>query len=114
MLVGYLSEEQKISMMKASRLFIFPSYEEGWGIAVTEAMACGLPVVCYDLPAYRVFGTGVTRIQIGNKEKMARTIIELLMDLNKQKDAGLKAKEAAKLLNWDCIATEELKQIDRL
>ena len=42
--------------MKSSKLFIFPSYEEGWGISITEAMACGLAVVCYDLKAYDVFG----------------------------------------------------------
>jgi len=114
LLTGYLSEEQKISTMKSSKLFIFPSYEEGWGIAVTEAMACGLAVLCYDLDAYRPFGNGVVRIQVGKKEILAKSVDDLLSDENKQYDASLKAKEASKTLNWENIAENELIQINKL
>ncbi|MFH1606542.1 MAG: glycosyltransferase family 4 protein, partial [Nanoarchaeota archaeon] len=31
--------------MKASKIFVFPSILEGFGIVVIEAMACGLPIV---------------------------------------------------------------------
>jgi len=113
-LTGYLSEEQKISTMKSSKLFIFPSYEEGWGIAVTEAMACGLAVLCYDLEAYTAFADGIIRIQVGNKEILAETVFDLLSDKNKQQDASLKAREASKHLNWDRIAEIELQQINNL
>jgi len=113
-LTGYLSEEQKISTMKSSKLFIFPSYEEGWGIAVTEAMACGLAVLCYDLEAYRAFANGVIRIQVGKKEMLAKAVDDLLSDKNKLYSASSKAKEAAKGLNWDSIAENELQQINKL
>ena len=33
------------SLLKAGRVFVFPSEREGFGIAVLEALACGLPVV---------------------------------------------------------------------
>ncbi|MBU0666488.1 MAG: glycosyltransferase family 4 protein [Nanoarchaeota archaeon] len=33
------------SYMKASKIFVFPSILEGFGIVVIEAMACGLPIV---------------------------------------------------------------------
>jgi glycosyltransferase involved in cell wall biosynthesis len=36
--------------MKAARVFVFPSAREGFGIALLEALACGLPVVTTSAP----------------------------------------------------------------
>jgi glycosyltransferase involved in cell wall biosynthesis len=38
------------ALMKAARMFVFPSAREGFGIAVLEALACGLPVVTTSAP----------------------------------------------------------------
>lgn len=40
-------------------VFVFPSRMEGLGTAVLEAMACGLPVVGYDIPPIREIGGDV-------------------------------------------------------
>ena len=39
-----------IALMKASKVFVFPSIREGFGMAALEAMACGLPVVTVNHP----------------------------------------------------------------
>jgi glycosyltransferase involved in cell wall biosynthesis len=110
-LTGFISEEKKFSIIKSCKIFISASYEEGWGIAVSEAMACGLAVVCYNLSAYEVFGDAINKIEIGNKQKMVQTILDLLTDENKRIALSDKAKEFSRLLNWDNISTRELKQI---
>ena len=54
---GYVSEEEKFRLLKSSRVFLMPSRYESWGIVIGEALAIGLPVVAYELEAYRpVFG----------------------------------------------------------
>ncbi|HTL18725.1 MAG TPA: glycosyltransferase family 4 protein [Patescibacteria group bacterium] len=54
---GYVSESEKFRLLKSSRVFLMPSQYESWGIVVGEALASGLPVVAYELDAYRpVFG----------------------------------------------------------
>jgi glycosyltransferase involved in cell wall biosynthesis len=56
-LAGLVSEEEKFRLFKASRVFLMPSRQESWGIVIAEALVCGVPVVAYDLPAYRpIFG----------------------------------------------------------
>lgn len=54
---GYVSEPEKFRLLKSSRIFLMPSRYESWGIVVGEALATGMPVVAYDIEAYRpVFG----------------------------------------------------------
>jgi len=55
---GYVNETDKFRLLKSSRVFLMPSKYESWGIVIGEALACGVPVVAYELEAYRpVFGS---------------------------------------------------------
>jgi glycosyltransferase involved in cell wall biosynthesis len=44
------SSEELLALLKASRVFVFPSEREGFGIAALEAIACGLPVITTTAP----------------------------------------------------------------
>jgi len=43
-------QDELYGLLKSSRVFVFPSAREGFGIAALEAIACGLPVVTTSAP----------------------------------------------------------------
>ena len=48
-----LNDEEKFSYLKSSEFLLFPSLFEGYGYPPVEALYCGIPVVCFDLPVIR-------------------------------------------------------------
>lgn len=43
--LGRISEEELVNEYQRNDIFLFPNHLQSWGLAVFEAMACGLPVV---------------------------------------------------------------------
>ncbi|EDU8978151.1 glycosyltransferase family 4 protein, partial [Salmonella enterica subsp. enterica] len=47
-----VSDKQLVDILKGAKAMLFPSFVEGWGMPLVEALALGLPVVCSDIPAF--------------------------------------------------------------
>ncbi len=50
---GRVSEAEKHRLMTEAHALLMTSVREGWGLAVTEANACGTPAIVYDVPGLR-------------------------------------------------------------
>ena len=56
--LNFVSKEDLCSYYQHASAFLFPSYEEGFGIPVVEALKAGLPVICSDIPVLREVAAG--------------------------------------------------------
>ena len=113
-LTGPLATQELYKVLKQSKLFVFPSYEEGWGIAVCEAMYCGLPIVCYDLPAFEVFGEDLNKVAIGDWKCIVSSVLNLLEYSNFIKETESRLIANAKRFTWKNIAAQEMSHLHRL
>lgn len=71
------------SVLRAGDLFAFTSYSESFGLVLIEAMAAGLPVAAYPLPAFGEIvtdQTGVLSDAREDPEKLADLVLAMLGD----------------------------------
>jgi glycosyltransferase-like protein len=57
LLPGTVDDAELPSWYWSADAFVFPSVNEGWGLALAEALAAGLPTVASNLPVFREFLT---------------------------------------------------------
>lgn len=114
---GRCSDRGLYSLLKSSKVFIFPSLFEGWGIAVAEALACGLPVVAYDIPALReVFGKckSVHLVPIKDVRRMTSIVTKILnSNKNEWSRLGSFSKNFARQFKWEKVAQKDLEALKR-
>src|SRR5207302_9073943 len=49
--LGYVTDQDLLHLYNACDLFVFPSFYEGFGLPILEAMACGRAVACSNTSA---------------------------------------------------------------
>jgi len=113
-LLGFLEDKKAYSILKSAKVFVFPSHEEGWGIAIAEAMACALPVVSWDLANYNyVFGDHIFQIKENDVDFFSKKIIKLLEKEDFRKHMGCAGREFIKRYSWENVAKREYEIISQ-
>lgn len=108
---GYLNEEDLAGLYSGAKVFAFPSFYEGFGLPVLEAMACGAPVVCSNTSSLpEVGGDAAVYVDPQSKESLQKGI-EQVLTLSPNEYANLKEKSIgqAKKFSWETIAKETLE-----
>lgn len=99
-------------LLSGATVGAFPSYMEGFGFAVLEKLACGLPTISYDIPGpremLRTLGTSFMT-PVGNVEKFTDRLIKLLqIDEAEYNRISHSCLQAAEKFSWPQIARDHL------
>lgn len=109
---GFVSEEEKRRLLGESSLYVAPSYEEGWGISVAEALATSLPVVGYGLPVLdELFPSAYLAVPCGDIKALAGAVVQGLNDPALVRSLAESGLAAVKHLDVARVAEFELEQI---
>ncbi|MBP0443185.1 glycosyltransferase family 4 protein [Roseomonas sp. SSH11] len=54
--MGQVPDREVWQILRGARALLFPSFAEGYGLPLAEALALGVPAICSDLPALREVG----------------------------------------------------------
>ncbi|MEO8286463.1 MAG: glycosyltransferase family 4 protein [Chloroflexota bacterium] len=82
-LLGKVSEEDKVRLMRSSDCLVYPTRYESFGLPPLEAMAAGCPVVASDLPVVSEMiqnGENGILVEPENPQALAEGIVRVLSD----------------------------------
>jgi glycosyltransferase involved in cell wall biosynthesis len=105
---GYVPDEERPALYRHARMLVLPSFEEGFGLPVLEAMACGVPVVISDrgsLP--EVAGAAATPVPPDDIEGLAAQM-EYLLDGGAARTAISRGHAQAAKFSWEGCAHSTL------
>ena len=102
--LGYIPGHYLGSLYSLATLYCQPSWDEGFGFPMLEAMALGCPVVSSDRGSLReVGGSAAVYFDPGSTE-LPRTLDEVLSDPDKRKEMASAGIAQAKRFSWDKVA----------
>jgi len=100
-----VSEEDKVKILRDSRVLVLPSSIEGFGIVVLEANICGVPVVASSgvPPSVVQNGFNGLRYPFGDISALAKCILDILMDNNLHRRLSENARGFAEQFAWSSV-----------
>jgi glycosyltransferase involved in cell wall biosynthesis len=109
--LGYVPDHDLVGLYQGAAAFVYPSFYEGFGLPVLEAMACGTPVITYNTTSLpEVVGdAGILLDPPWTAEALADAIRRLLHDEALRLKLQQKGFERAKRFDWHETARQTMK-----
>ena len=106
--VGFLSQEELTTTLLGAKALVAPSIgQESFGMVLTRAFACALPVVASDIPGYREVLEPETSVTVAPDDvaALANAVCGLIADEPRRERMGEAARElAVERYSWPRIA----------
>ena len=112
---GYISQEDLPAVYSMADLYLYPSNMEAFPVPITEALACGVPIVTSDQNGLKeIAGDAALRVDARNPEEIAGAITQVLTDAGLCEALSQKALEHSKRYSWDKCVRETLQILEGL
>lgn len=104
-LPGYVAEEEIARLTGAAYAMVYPSYFEGFGVPVLEAMQCHVPVITSEKTSMQEIAGGAALLaDPADPAAIAAQMMLLYKDEKLRKQLTEKGKETAAGFSWDRTA----------
>lgn len=103
---GFVSDSDLASLYQQALCLVYPSFYEGFGLPILEAMSCGTPVICSGTSSLKeVGGDAVFYINPQNVSEIKSALIKIETNPTLRKELINKGLKQAKKFSWEKSAT---------
>lgn len=102
---GYVTDQELIRLYNLCKLYVFPSWHEGFGLPVLEAMACGAPVIGSNTSSLpEVIGSYDALFDPFDTKSISKKMAEVLRDEEFRQRLIAHGKRQVCQFSWDISA----------
>lgn len=113
-MTGFVPEDDLVLLYNACRLFVFPSWHEGFGLPALEAMACGRAVIgsnCTSVP--EVIGLKEAMFDPFDEQAITDKMEMALVDDGFRERLEKNARERSLKFSWEKTAAQALEALEK-
>jgi glycosyltransferase involved in cell wall biosynthesis len=111
---GFVPSEEVAWAYHAAHAYIQPSFAEGFGMPVIQAMSCGVPVACSDSTSLpEVAGDAAILFDPLVTESISRALESLVFDENRRTELRRLGFQRSRIFTWEqnaAIITQRIRQ----
>ncbi|HWQ68126.1 MAG TPA: glycosyltransferase family 1 protein, partial [Methanospirillum sp.] len=108
--LGYVPEQDLPSLYSGALFFVYPSYYEGFGLPILEAMACGTPVITSDVSSMpEITGDAAILCNPHDYLEFSNKLLMLINDEGLRSELSKKGVIRAAQYSWEDTAIKTLK-----
>jgi glycosyltransferase involved in cell wall biosynthesis len=112
---GWIDQEDLPAVYSLAGLYLYPSNLEAFPIPITEAMACGTPILTSNANGLQeIAGEAALLVDPQNEQEIAENIERILTDRVLQDTLSACGLERAKMFTWAKCARETLTHIEEV
>jgi glycosyltransferase involved in cell wall biosynthesis len=113
--LGTVPDKRLAALLSGARALLMPSFAEGFGLPVVEALAHHTPVLCSDLPALREAGGDVPEyLDPLDTPAWTTAVLEYAADVSPRREAQKSRLPGWRGTGWDAHVESVLEFVDGL
>ncbi|MFH2136432.1 MAG: glycosyltransferase family 1 protein [Patescibacteria group bacterium] len=107
--IGYVPGREKFTLIKGATCFVFPSFYEGFGLSVLEALSLGVPTITSNKSSLsEIAGQAAMLVDPEKASEISEALEKILTDKNLREELGKGGINQAGKFSWKKCAEETL------
>ena len=112
---GWIDQMDLPAVFSLADIYLYPSNLEAFPIPLTEAMACGTPILTSNVNGLKeIAGGAALLIDPSDTERIANGMARILSDVDLRESLSRKGLERSSLFSWDRCAKSTLTLLERV